>query len=120
MNLQEFKAWFEGYTESMDSAPNPKQWERIKSRVTEIIEIPTSYRYFIERYREPWWMGSPYYGAVYGGAGTGSINLCGNNTTLNATSSGNFSVPGEYQKSDITSFDSIAAFKAMGRAEAVN
>lgn len=33
MTLSEFKAWFSGFTESMDSTPNEKQWGRIKERV---------------------------------------------------------------------------------------
>lgn len=36
MTLAEFKAWFEGFTEDMDGAPNTKQWKRIKDRVKQI------------------------------------------------------------------------------------
>ena len=36
MTLSEFKAWFEGFTESMEKAPTPNQWERIKERVAKI------------------------------------------------------------------------------------
>ena len=36
MHLQEFKAWFEGYTEAMKGAPSEKQWARIKEQVKKI------------------------------------------------------------------------------------
>ena len=36
MHLQEFKAWFEGYTEAMKGAPTEKQWARIKEQVKKI------------------------------------------------------------------------------------
>lgn len=36
MTLAEFKAWFEGFTETMEGAPTEKQWERIQERVAQI------------------------------------------------------------------------------------
>ena len=36
MTVQEFKAWFSGFTEDLEGAPNDKQWARIKARVDEI------------------------------------------------------------------------------------
>lgn len=36
MTTQEFKAWFEGFTECIEGTPSKKQWERIKNRVAEI------------------------------------------------------------------------------------
>lgn len=52
MTLAEFKAWFEGYTEGMDSTPSVKQWDRIKARVKEIdgmtiIQTPV----YVDRWR---------------------------------------------------------------------
>lgn len=58
MNLSEFKAWFEGFTENMDGEPNAKQWKRIKARVAEITPDPTPWPVYIERYVNPyqkWW-----------------------------------------------------------------
>lgn len=39
MTLAEFKAWFDGYTESMDGPPSEKQWERIKAKVRGVDDI---------------------------------------------------------------------------------
>lgn len=36
MTPQEFRAWFEGFTESLEGRPSAKQWERICDRVKEI------------------------------------------------------------------------------------
>lgn len=36
MTLAEFKAWFEGFTETLEGQPNKKQWERIKERIAQI------------------------------------------------------------------------------------
>lgn len=53
MTLQEFKAWFGGFTEDMDTAPNKKQWERIKARVDVIDGAAVSPPRFVERYWPP-------------------------------------------------------------------
>lgn len=65
MNLSEFKAWFEGFTDGIDSNPTEKQWEKIKAKVAEIKAEPTSpvvIREYINNYRrywsEPYWYGS--------------------------------------------------------------
>lgn len=58
MNLSEFKAWFEGFTEDMYGPPNAKQWKRIKKRVSKITSDPTTWPIYIERYvkpYQPWW-----------------------------------------------------------------
>ena len=36
MTPQEFKAWFEGFTEAFTGCPTKAQWTRIKARVAEI------------------------------------------------------------------------------------
>lgn len=50
MNLQEFKAWFEGYTENISTSPTYSQWERIKKRVEEIDGTATPEKIFVDRY----------------------------------------------------------------------
>lgn len=50
MTLQEFKAWFEGFTENMKGVPTQKQWARIQERVGQIDGIALTkeviYRYW--------------------------------------------------------------------------
>lgn len=50
MTLSEFKAWFSGYTEGIEDKPTQKQWDRIKARVDEIDNMPTTERIYIDRY----------------------------------------------------------------------
>ncbi len=64
MTLAEFKAWFEGFTEGMDAAPNEEQWKRIKDRVSEINGTAISYPIFVDRYVQPcrpYFPSSPYW-----------------------------------------------------------
>ncbi len=57
MTLQEFKAWFEGFTENMGDAPTKLQWARIQARVKEIDGADITYPIFVDRYWPPytWW-----------------------------------------------------------------
>lgn len=59
MTLSEFKAWFEGFTECMDGAPDKDQWKRIKARVKEIDGTPITKTVFVDRYvsapYRPYW-----------------------------------------------------------------
>lgn len=48
MNVNEFQAWFEGFTEGMDGIPAPHQWETIKGRVKAISRDETSLSKFLE------------------------------------------------------------------------
>jgi hypothetical protein len=50
MTLQEFRAWFDGFTENMSEIPTKLQWDRIKSRVKEIDHVAITYPVYIERY----------------------------------------------------------------------
>lgn len=43
MTPQEFKAWFEGFTEAMTGLPTEAQWEKIKDRVSKIDGRVTTY-----------------------------------------------------------------------------
>ena len=73
MTLADFKAWFEGFTENMDGAPNAEQWKRIRKKVKEIDGEWTPRHIFIDRYVRPyraWWSDGIYCGhrLVWGGA----------------------------------------------------
>jgi hypothetical protein len=50
MTPLEFKAWFEGFTEAMDSEPTPEQWKKVKQRVSEIDGHTVTYPVFVEKY----------------------------------------------------------------------
>lgn len=105
MNLSEFKAWFEGFTEDMDGEPNAKQWKRIKKRVSEITSDPTPWPIFVDRYRpyiERWWCGSSFTVSSTSG------QFAGNNAIQSLASA-----KGEA----LQSFNSTAAFEDLGRAE---
>lgn len=56
MTPQEFKAWFEGFTEAFDKVPTKAQWTRVKERVAEIDGRPVTERVYIDRY----WSSVPY------------------------------------------------------------
>jgi hypothetical protein len=108
MTLSEFKAWFEGFTESIDDAPTVKQWARIKKRVGEIDGRAVTERVYVDRYWPPyrpypytWTIGSPTYS--------------------NAASVGQISGPSYSSAGDAavsSTFDSAVAMKALGAAEA--
>ena len=49
MTNNEFKAWFEGYTEEMKIPPNKTQWKKIQAKVKEIDGNP------IWHYYQPYW-----------------------------------------------------------------
>jgi hypothetical protein len=61
MTPQEFKAWFEGYTEAIEEAPSQKQWKRIKTRVAEIDGVVTTHTVFRDRYYQSYPMYAPVY-----------------------------------------------------------
>ena len=66
MTLQEFKAWFEGYTESLNGPPGEKQWKRICDRVKEInSSMAVPYAQLPPYYRYPMWNGLPQNVASY-------------------------------------------------------
>lgn len=56
MTPNEFKAWFEGYTEAIDRTPTRKQWLRICERVSEISQAATvEYIYSNGLLSRTWW-----------------------------------------------------------------
>ena len=54
MTVNEFKAWFEGFTESMERVPTKAQWNRIKEKIDSVDDMPTSHAVFIERHLQPY------------------------------------------------------------------
>lgn len=95
MKLDEFKAWFSGFTEDMNGPPTEKQWARIKEQVGAIDGVTVSQTVFFERYR-------PYYDRWFIG-GVGMQNAA----------------PG-VGVSNNAAFDSTTALYAAGKMEALS
>lgn len=110
MTLAEFKAWFEGFSETMEAAPNEKQWERIKARVAEINGTVTTYPVFVDRYvppYRPWYVGTPLNPIIYGA-----------NTSLDVKSTvslGSDQIGATYSEQPV--FNASAAMMDLGKAE---
>ena len=104
MKTEEFKAWFEGFTESMDSTPNEKQWKRIKAKVAEIDGTSVVYT---DRYHSyfPYAAASVYPFTINNTAGHSAVS-CGNVVTMNAVSH------------SIGSADVYESLRAIGRSDA--
>jgi hypothetical protein len=54
LTLNEFKAWFDGFSEGIEKIPTERQWAKIKSKMKEIDDTPTSYPIFVDRYVQPY------------------------------------------------------------------
>ena len=62
MTPNEFKSWFQGFTELMEQRmPTRAQWERIKERVAEIDGKAVTERVFVDRYWPYYWPYQHYY-----------------------------------------------------------
>ena len=117
MNLQEFKAWFEGFSENMNGVPTKKQWEKIQAKIATIEDKPPmSYPVFIDRYRH--WFDSWPYRPIYATSGYAQTS---NNLTVSQPSSPNNTYLATIGagSGDIKQFNSYDAFKEMGKAEAM-
>lgn len=103
MTLSEFKAWFEGFTEGMETAPDEKQWERIKERVKDINGTAVTYPVYVDRYVEPYrryWSTSPTWGSF---------------SSVTIPCSGG--MPHAHTLKSCGSFNSHAAMAGLGKAE---
>ena len=54
MLVNEFKAWFDGFTEQMTKPPTATQWKRIKARVKQIDDAPVT-EYVYRDYFRPYY-----------------------------------------------------------------
>lgn len=113
MTPQEFKAWFDGFTEAIDKAPTQKQWDKIKERVSEIDGRQTSYPIYVDRYVRPAY---PHW-YPYGISPMCNISGLGVVTT-NSTQFASGSPARGVQPSANNSFDSLTAMNALGKADA--
>jgi hypothetical protein len=98
MTPNEFKAWFDGFTEAFEGRiPTKAQWGRIKDRVAEIDGMPVTHTVYMDRYA--YWVNTP------------SFKYPITTTTLCAN-------PGVATNTIQASFNSSQAMAALGRAEA--
>src|SRR5579864_8853520 len=102
MTLQEFKAWFDGFTEEMAGASNKKQWYRIKKRVKEIDGTAVSYPVYVDRY-VPYIRRYADYIPYWNAAGCNMTAAQGVNS--------------RYDGHEATSFNSTSAMLALGKAD---
>ncbi len=107
MTPNEFKAWFDGFTEALEGSPTKKQWDRIKSRVAEIDGKAITERVYVDRYLPsayprtyPWAYVSQTLGSTI------PINV--SNCQGSAIGSGGLS----------SNFNSLHAMNALGRNDA--
>lgn len=109
MTLAEFKAWFEGFTEGMDSTPNAKQWDRIKARVKEIDGASVTREIYVDRYvrERPWY---PYWA---------TWNSCNAIATAAATpAKAEWVMNLGEGRANVGCWDNTAAMFALGKADA--
>ena len=110
MQVCEFKAWFEGFTEDMTKLPTVKQWARIKARIEEIDGVETTHRYFHDHYWRPY---SPYWMTtnIPCGASGGTLTVSTNQQQLSNNS---------VQFTGTEILNAHQAFTALGKAEAAS
>ena len=106
MEICEFKAWFEGFTEDMNGQPNAKQWKRIKARVKQVDGTPTTQRMFIDHYRrpyEPYWPQAIWYSTTNAPQQVSSVatTMAGDGVSTSLTA--NFTALGKAEAASVAS-----------------
>jgi hypothetical protein len=116
MTPNEFKAWFDGFTEAFEGRiPTKAQWTRIKERVAEIDGKPVTERHYIDRYW-PTYRTYPYYPA----GGTYWTTCTTNAVVAGQMSAGSGALLANMSEALSTSFNSSQAMNDLGRAEAAS
>jgi hypothetical protein len=122
MQLSEFKAWFEGFTESMSGAPTKKQFDRIKERVAEIDGKPIVQTVWLNDYHRYYWPHNYPYNypqGIFGGMGQATSAASLGALTIQSAYASNSTLTDKGQV--VTeAFDPHAAMFAIGKAEAMN
>lgn len=138
MNLNEFKAWFDGFGENLDGPPDKRQWARIKEKIDKIADAPpVTQHVFHDHYYRPWqrwfeYQYLPYYVPYVRPIQSLNISIPSHTcvgmaqnsvdtpTANNAeVQSANFDsmATSIYNTEIAAQFDSAAAFRELGRAE---
>ena len=116
MTLSEFKAWFEGFSEGIDTSPTEAQFAKIKAKVALIDGTVTTYPVFVDRHwQRPYNYYQPFWSGNIGIAGVASGAVWMNNARAYAGID-----PASKGDSQTVTFDIHAAMNALGRAEAMN
>lgn len=129
MNLGEFKAWFEGFSEGIDEKPTAAQWKKIKAKMVTITPMPSQtivheYHDYWKRYHTyPWWTttlyasqnASPTFTAK--SADVNAVYMA-NSTQKVADVAYNARAVGDGGSAGIV--DTDAMFRQLGRADAAN
>lgn len=114
MTPNEFKAWFDGFTEAFSGCPTKAQWARIKERVSDIDGKATTHTVYVDRYvrQYPYWqlLGTGVCNnAVYGTSNLSNLSNLQNVANQYATAQ---------NVSNQAAFNSMSAMNSLGRAEA--
>jgi hypothetical protein len=117
MTPNEFKAWFDGFTEAFEGRiPTKAQWGRIKERVAEIDGKPVTERVYVDRYWPTYSRTIPSYPI------TTWTNSGGIGTSTGTVASGTSYSLAQNASSQIGSggaaFNSMQAMNELGRADA--
>jgi hypothetical protein len=115
MTPNEFKAWFDGFTEAFEGRiPTKAQWGRIKDRVAEIDGKPVTERVYVDRYWPTYIRTVPSYPLT-------TWTSCGmSNTTAGVPANSHTMSPPNTSSQYVSapSFNSSQAMADLGRAEA--
>jgi hypothetical protein len=106
MTPQEFKAWFDGFTEALPGLPNETQWGKIKERVAQIDGKPVSYPVYVDRY---WPSPRRYWETPYWLDGGVTVRTLSGTSTLSANADNSAD-----KFREMLAQDPLPAMKALG------
>lgn len=124
MTLSEFKAWFEGFTESIEgkSAPTQKQWARIKEKVALIDGAQTTHHIYVDRWVRPY---RHYWDRYWTTAGMATgpatyLDAVARADGIGVANAATYAAydPSSKGDSQTVEFDPHAAMRSLGRMEA--
>lgn len=110
MTPNEFKAWFDGFTEAFTGCPTKAQWTRIKARVAEIDGKSVTERVYVDRYVQQYpYCARPYWQYLGGGSAVGLL--------YNSSAIGQAQRANNMLGSGGEAYNSLQAMNALGQAE---
>lgn len=121
MTPNEFKAWFDGFTEAFAGCPTKAQWTRIKARVSEIDGKPVTERVYLDRYLPsyPVYPSYPYWRYAANGIGVCQTSNVSSSLATQYQQAAQCNNISDQIGSGGLSFNSLQAMTDLGRAEAV-